>query len=163
MSTRPSSKGCKPIDEVVKQLNWYLVGWSNYFGTGHPTKTFRLLNLHVFRRMWQFLQRKSQRPFKPPDGMSWYKLIFDKLKEHRLTARLACKPCGECIHVRRMGEIHMSGGRRGEEAERNGMRLVRHRRGNPETELCRNLKQTVTLSTRQEISRAALPAMSKRL
>ena len=47
-----------------------------------------------------------------------------------------------------MGEIYMSGGRRGEAAERNGMRLLRHRRGNPDTELCRNTKQTVPSSTR---------------
>jgi RNA-directed DNA polymerase len=82
-----SSKGCKPIGEVIKQLNRYLVGWSNYFDTGYPSKTFRSLNVHVFRRMWQLLQRKSQRPFKPPEGMSWYKLIFEKLKVHRLKAK----------------------------------------------------------------------------
>ena len=42
-----------------------------------------------------------------------------------------------------MGEIYMSGGRRGEAVARNGMRLLRHGRENPDTELCRNLNQAV--------------------
>jgi RNA-directed DNA polymerase len=82
-----TSKGCMPVNEVVKRLNRYLIGWSNYFGTGYPSETFGSLNAHVLKRMWQFLQRQSQRPFKPPEGMSWYKLIYEKLKVHQLKAK----------------------------------------------------------------------------
>ena len=77
----------KPIGEVVERLNRYLIGWSNYFGTGYPSKTFVLLNAHVQKRLVQFLGRLSQRPFKPPEGMSWYKFIYEKLKVCRLKAK----------------------------------------------------------------------------
>ena len=82
-----TSKGRRPIGEVVTRLNRYLVGWSNYFGTGYPSKTFGSLNAHVQKRLIQFLRRQSQRPFKPPEGMSWYKLIYDKLKVYQLKAK----------------------------------------------------------------------------
>jgi RNA-directed DNA polymerase len=82
-----TSKRRKPIGIVVRELNWFLVGWSNYFGTGYPSKTFGSLNAHVQKRMIQFLHRLSQRPFKPPEGMSWYKFIYEKLKVHRLKAK----------------------------------------------------------------------------
>ena len=71
--------GCLPIDEVVRRLNMYLRGWSNYFGKGYPSQAFRSINIHVFHRMVQFLKRQSQRPFRPPEGMSWYTLIYKEL------------------------------------------------------------------------------------
>ena len=82
-----TSKRCMPVSEVVERLNRYLVGWSNYFGTGYPSKTFGSSNAHVQKRMMQFLCRLSQRRFKPPEGMSWYKFIYEKLKVHRLKAK----------------------------------------------------------------------------
>jgi len=77
-------KGCFPIDEVVRELNWFLIGWSNYFKTGHPGKSFRSINHFVLTRMYRFLRRKSQRPFKLPEGTSWYHFIFKILKVRRL-------------------------------------------------------------------------------
>ena len=82
-----TSKGCKPIGEVVRELNWFLIGWANYFGTGYPSKTFRSLNHLVGKRMCQFLQRLSQRPLKPPEGMSWYEFIYQRLKVYQLKAK----------------------------------------------------------------------------
>jgi RNA-directed DNA polymerase len=76
--------GCLPIEEVVRRLNQFLVGWSNYFGTGYPRYAFRSLNAFVQQRMRQFLGRLSQRPFKPPEGMSWYHLIYKELKVKQL-------------------------------------------------------------------------------
>ena len=86
-----TSKGRSPINDVVKRLNQYLVGWSNYFDTGYPSKTFNALNAHIQRRLWQFLRRLSQRPFKPPEGMSWYKLIYEKLGVYKLKAKTRAK------------------------------------------------------------------------
>jgi len=82
-----TSKGRRPVGKVVERLNYYLVGWSNYFGTGYPSKTFGSLNAQVQKRLIQFLRRLSQRPFKPPEGMSWYKFIYEKLKVHQLKAK----------------------------------------------------------------------------
>ncbi len=75
---------CLPIDEVVRRLNQFLVGWSNYFGKGYPRCAFRSINAFVLARMTQFLGRQSQRPFKPPKGMSWYHLIYEVLKVKQL-------------------------------------------------------------------------------
>jgi len=82
-----TTQQCKPIGEVVEQLNRFLVGWSNYFSTGYPGAVYGSLNYYVVERMRQFLMRLSQRPFKPPEGMSWYELITKKLKVYRLKAK----------------------------------------------------------------------------
>jgi RNA-directed DNA polymerase len=82
-----TSKGCMPVGEVVDTLNNFLRGWSNYFGTGYPKKAFGALDFYVERRMWQFLKHLSQRSFKPPEGMSWYKFIYAKLKVYRMKAK----------------------------------------------------------------------------
>ena len=76
--------GCLPVSEVVSRLNHFLRGWSNYFGTGYPRHAFRSLNVYVLERMKQFLGRLSQRPFKPPEGTSWYHLIYKVLKVKQL-------------------------------------------------------------------------------
>ena len=64
--------GCLGAAEVVHRLNRYLVGWSNYFSTGHPRQAKRTLNHYVQTRLMQFLGRLSQRPAKPPAGTSWH-------------------------------------------------------------------------------------------
>ena len=75
---------CLPIDEVVRRLNMFLRGWSNYFGKGYPRKAFREINEYVSSRMIQYLKRQSQRPFRPPEGMSWYELLYEKLGVYQL-------------------------------------------------------------------------------
>jgi RNA-directed DNA polymerase len=79
--------GCLPVEEMVGRLNSYLRGWSSYFGTGYPTKAFASIDYYVMKRMVQFLKRRSQRPFKPPDGTSWYELIYKKLGVIQLATR----------------------------------------------------------------------------
>ena len=75
---------CLPIDEVVRRLNLYLRGWSNYFGKGYPRQAFRSINTHVQSRMIQFLKRQRQRPFRPPEGMNWYELIYKEWGVYQL-------------------------------------------------------------------------------
>ena len=76
--------GCLPLSEVVCRLNQFLIGWRNYFSTGYPRSAFHTLNAYVQQRMTQFLRRLSQRPFRPPVGMSWYHLIYKVLKVKQL-------------------------------------------------------------------------------
>ena len=76
--------GCLPIGVVVRRLNWFLIGWSNYFKTGYPRSAFRSINAFVLERMFQFLKRRSQRPFKLPEGMTWYHLVFKVLGVRQL-------------------------------------------------------------------------------
>ena len=77
---------CKPIAEVVNHLSKYLRSWSNYFNHGHPRKAFRSLDAYVQMRMIRFMRRRSQRSTRPPEGMSWYELIYKRLKVYQLTA-----------------------------------------------------------------------------
>jgi RNA-directed DNA polymerase len=57
--------------ELVGRLNRYLIGWANYFGYGYPRHAFRSVNAYVRTRLTH-LQRRSQRPFRPASGVSYY-------------------------------------------------------------------------------------------
>jgi hypothetical protein len=74
------------------------------------------MDKHVLNRMIQFLKRRSQRPFKPPKGTSWYELIYKKLgvtQLHQWYKKVQTKKreglhvnaSSEYIDVRRMGAI----------------------------------------------------------
>ena len=69
-----SPKMCfKPIPALVRQVNWHLNGWANYFQYGYPRKVFREINNYVCRRFAVHLNRRSQRPFRPPEGVTLYR------------------------------------------------------------------------------------------
>jgi len=77
-------RGYIPIDEIVRQINQFLAGWAHYFKTGYPRRAFSSLNYYVLQCMYRFLNRRSQRRFKPPKGMSWYHFIYKRLGVRRL-------------------------------------------------------------------------------
>lgn len=62
----------KPITELIQEVNRQLRGWSNYFGQGYPRQAFRDLNYFVRSRLIRHLKRRSQRPYRPPQGVTWY-------------------------------------------------------------------------------------------
>jgi len=61
-----------PIPRLVKELNKHLSGWSNYFSYGYPRKEKRYINHYVRLRLIRHLRRRSQRPFRPPKGVTYY-------------------------------------------------------------------------------------------
>ena len=63
----------KPIPALIRELNRNLCGWANYFDYGHPRRRFREINWYVRQRLQFHLGRRSQRPFRPPKGVSFYK------------------------------------------------------------------------------------------
>jgi RNA-directed DNA polymerase len=63
----------KPVREMIGEINKQVQGWSNYFNYGYPRKAFRRLNRYVYERLSQHLRRRSQRPMRPPRGVSYYK------------------------------------------------------------------------------------------
>jgi RNA-directed DNA polymerase len=62
----------KPLPELIEDLNDHLRGWSNYFRYGYPRQGFRQINWYVCERLTRHVRRRSQRPFRPPEGVSYY-------------------------------------------------------------------------------------------
>ena len=62
----------KPLPMLVQELNRHLCGWSNYFNLGYPRKAFREINSFVRSRLTVHMGRRSQRPFRPPEGTTFY-------------------------------------------------------------------------------------------
>jgi RNA-directed DNA polymerase len=62
----------KPIPQLIQELNRHLKGWRNYFNFGYPRAAFRDINWYVRDRLTQHLRRRSQRPYRPPEGVSYY-------------------------------------------------------------------------------------------
>ncbi len=61
----------KPLPQLIEELNRHLKGWANYFSFGYPRVAFREINSYVRYRLEQHLRRRSQRPFRPPEGVSY--------------------------------------------------------------------------------------------
>jgi RNA-directed DNA polymerase len=61
----------KPIPVLIGELNRHLQGWANYFSIGYPISAYCEIERHVQSRLIQHLQRRSQRPYQPPEGESW--------------------------------------------------------------------------------------------
>ena len=62
----------KPLPVVIEELNVHLKGWANYFGYGYPRMAFREINSYTRERLKRHMRRRSQRPFRPPKGRSYY-------------------------------------------------------------------------------------------
>jgi RNA-directed DNA polymerase len=63
----------KPLPALIEELNRHLKGWQNYFDFGYPRVAFREINSYLRGRLTQHLQRRSQRPFRPPKGVTYYR------------------------------------------------------------------------------------------
>jgi RNA-directed DNA polymerase len=61
-----------PIPELIALVNRRLRGWKQYFSHGYPRCAFREVNRRAVLSLTRHLQRRSQRPFRPPEGMSFY-------------------------------------------------------------------------------------------
>jgi RNA-directed DNA polymerase len=64
-----------PIPALIQRLNRHLDGWANYFRFGYPRVAFRDINSYVRERLMVHLRRRSQRPFRPPEGRSYYERL----------------------------------------------------------------------------------------
>jgi RNA-directed DNA polymerase len=63
----------KPLNETVKELNRFLVGWSNYYSLGYRKNSYSAVNYYVGYKFWKFCIRKSQRKMKLPEKYpSWH-------------------------------------------------------------------------------------------
>jgi RNA-directed DNA polymerase len=67
----------KPLPVMIAELNRHLKGWANYFSIGYPRMAYREINWYVLLRMTQHLNRRSQRPYRPPEGISLYQHLHN--------------------------------------------------------------------------------------
>ncbi|MFH1953086.1 MAG: group II intron reverse transcriptase/maturase [Pseudomonadota bacterium] len=61
-----------PIPQMIEDVNRQLRGWANYFSFGYPRTAMRAVNGYVRSRLIKHLRRRSQRPFRPTGGTSFY-------------------------------------------------------------------------------------------
>lgn len=61
-----------PVPELIERINRQLKGWANYYAYGYPRKAFRGINHYARQRLAKHLERRSQRPYKLPEGLTYY-------------------------------------------------------------------------------------------
>jgi len=62
----------KPISALIRELNKHLKSWATYFQFGYPRMAMRSIDRYVRCRLVAHLKRRSQRPFRPPKGVTLY-------------------------------------------------------------------------------------------
>lgn len=65
------------VPELMRRVNRKVRGWQEYFSYGRPRGAYRALNAFVSLRLTRHLQRRSQRPCRPPAGQSWSGFLLD--------------------------------------------------------------------------------------
>ena len=84
---KTDSRQCfKPIRVLIGEPNRHLKGWANYFSIGYPRGVYGEIDRYVQGRLIQHLQRRSQRPYRPPQGATWSGHLVG-LGLNRLTGR----------------------------------------------------------------------------
>jgi RNA-directed DNA polymerase len=75
------------ITEVVAEVSRWLGSWGQYFRYGYPSQAFAQLNWYATERLRHHLRRRSQRPYRVPEGESYYahlqRLGFQPLRTTR--------------------------------------------------------------------------------
>ena len=66
---------CVPVARLIETVNRKQRGWANYFSYGYPRKAKRKMNWYVECRLIGHLRRRSQRPFRLPEGRSYYQYL----------------------------------------------------------------------------------------
>jgi RNA-directed DNA polymerase len=61
-----------PIPQMITEINRWLKSWSRYYRYGYPRVAFRKTNWFLVQRLTHHLQRRSQRPFRPAEGETFY-------------------------------------------------------------------------------------------
>jgi len=68
-----------PISMLIGLVNRQTRGWGVYHRQGRPFRQFYQINTFVGQRLMGHLRRRSQRPYRPPEGMGWWKHLTQQL------------------------------------------------------------------------------------
>lgn len=71
--------GLVPIPTLIDRINRQMWGWAAYHRMGRPARYFGHMNTFVKNRVWKHLQRRSQRPYRPPAGKTWWQHLTEDL------------------------------------------------------------------------------------
>lgn len=61
-----------PVVHLIETVSRKQRGWANYFSFGYPRQAKRKMNWYVQCRLIGHLRRRSQRPFRLPEGRSYH-------------------------------------------------------------------------------------------
>lgn len=64
-----------PIPELIGKINEQLRGWKEYFSRGYPRMAYRKINWYARECIRNHLHKRSQRHYRPPEGVSYYEHI----------------------------------------------------------------------------------------
>ena len=65
-----------PINELIEKINEQLRGWKQYFSKGYPRMAYRKINMYARECIINHLRKRSQRHYRPPEGVSYYKHVY---------------------------------------------------------------------------------------
>lgn len=66
-----------PIPDLIGKINEQINGWKVYFSKGYPRMAYRKINRYARDSVRKHLHKRSQRHYKPPEGISYYKHIYE--------------------------------------------------------------------------------------
>lgn len=69
--------GLIPVPALIAGINRHLLGWASYFSFGYPRMAKRQINNFIRERLMRHLKRRSQRPYCPPEGVSYHKHLSE--------------------------------------------------------------------------------------
>lgn len=76
LSELTDAKRCfVPSAQVVHDMNDFLNGWKGYYTYGYSSKARHKVDWHARNSLTKHMKRRSQRPYRPPQGVSWYQHI----------------------------------------------------------------------------------------
>lgn len=81
------TKSFVPATIVTEQINRFLTGWAGYFDFGYAGLAKRKMDWHARNSLTRHLKRRSQRPYHPPKGVSWYAHLINGMGLIRIAGR----------------------------------------------------------------------------
>ena len=83
-----SSRCFVPLPRMIMDVENWFRSWSAYFSqVGYPKMAFREIRAYAIQRLTCHLKRRSQRPFRPPEGRSYYAHILALARDARQERR----------------------------------------------------------------------------